>query len=740
MEEAFKYRAFISYSHADSGWASWLHRSLETYRIPKHLVGRETGFGPIPARLAPVFRDREELASATNLGDKLTTALRQSAAQIVICSPAAARSRWVNEEILTFKRLGREDRVFCLIIGGEPGASSRPETAADECFPNALIYQLGADGQLSEVHSEPIAADARPGKDGRNGAKLKLIAGLLDISLDELKQREAQRRHRRMMLLVSASITGMAITSTLAGAAWLARNEAERQRVRAEAEAETARQTTRFMVDLFKVSDPSEALGNSITAREILDKGAGQIETELADQPAIQATLMDTMGIVYTGLGLYDPAVRLLRQAYTKRQRALGDDHPEVARSLIHLGEVLTLKADYAGAEKYLVRALDSRLAAHGPDSTEVADTKMALADLMSRTGRYVEGEPLISDALRIRRARFGPRHPDVAECVEALGLNFHDRGEYKQAEPNLRLALAMRREMHPEGHPLLAQAMGNLAWALMDLEKYDEAEQLQRESLLLKQRLYGDTHPEIAAELNNLAYTLQSKRDFAGAESFYRQALGMNIKLLGPDHPDVAFTENNLAWLLYRKGDLKGAVSLMRHVLGSRRRSLGADHPDVAAAAASLAHWLIDLRDYDEASRLVEESIAIREKALGKEHPQTTGSLLVKSDLMLATGRPEEARSLAIEAQRILRISLPEDSWQVARAVNNEGAALAKLGDFAAAERLLLKSLPALSVASIPGLDTRGNQRLVELYMAWGRPAEAAKYRVTPTGASADR
>ena len=98
----------------------------------------------------------------------------------------------------------------------------------------------------------------------------------------------------------------MAITSTLAGAAWFARNEAERQRVRAESEAETARQTTRFMLDLFKVSDPSEALGNSITAREILDKGAARIDRELAGQPAIQATLMDTMGTVYTSLGLYD--------------------------------------------------------------------------------------------------------------------------------------------------------------------------------------------------------------------------------------------------------------------------------------------------------------------------------------------------------------------------------------------------------------------------------------------------
>ena len=360
MDTPYRYRAFLSYSHADEDWARWLHRALETYRVPKRLVGRETPFGPVPERIAPVFRDREELGTATSLGETLTRALEQSAALVLIGSPAAARSRWVNEEILTFKRLGRADRVFCLVVAGEPGASARPETADQECFPEALVQVIGPDGRPTGELSEPIAADARAGKDGKQDARLKLIAGLLGVPLDELKQREAQRRQRRMMLVVGASVAGMAITSTLAGAAWLARNEAERQRVRAEAEAETARQTTRFMVDLFKVSDPSEALGNSITAREILDRGAGRIETELADQPAIQATLMDTMGTVYTSLGLYDPATRLAREAVARRQKLFGAGHPEVASSLGHLGEVLMLKGEYAEAEPYLRASLET--------------------------------------------------------------------------------------------------------------------------------------------------------------------------------------------------------------------------------------------------------------------------------------------------------------------------------------------------------------------------------------------
>jgi hypothetical protein len=272
-----KYRAFISYSHADEQWAKWLHKSLETYQVPRRLVGTATPIGPVPAKFSPVFRDRDELATSTSLGDTLTRALEQSAFQVVICSMAAARSRWVNEEILAFKRLGREDRIFCLVVDGEPGASTATGRGQDECFPHALIYRMGADGQLTDRRIEPVAADARPGRDGRNDAKLKLIAGMLGVGLDDLKQREIQRRNRRLAMLAAASVVGMAMTSLLATTAFLARNEAQRQRVRAEVEAETARKTMELMADLF-------------------------------DRSATQVTLQDSMGAVCTSLGFLDPS------------------------------------------------------------------------------------------------------------------------------------------------------------------------------------------------------------------------------------------------------------------------------------------------------------------------------------------------------------------------------------------------------------------------------------------------
>jgi eukaryotic-like serine/threonine-protein kinase len=228
------YFAFISYSHQDELWATWLHKSLETWHVPSRLVGQTTAAGTVPRRLLPIFRDRDELASATDLGRKVNEALAQSANLIVICSPNSARSRWVNEEVLAYKRLGNAERIFCLIVGGEPNASEMPGREAEECFAPALRFQLDADGQLTSERTEPIAADAREGKDGRANAKLKLIAGMLDVGFDALKQRELQRRNRRMAAVTAAALIVMAITTTLAITAVIARHDAERRQKQAE--------------------------------------------------------------------------------------------------------------------------------------------------------------------------------------------------------------------------------------------------------------------------------------------------------------------------------------------------------------------------------------------------------------------------------------------------------------------------------------------------------------------------
>ncbi len=256
---AFRYYAFISYSHQDKAWADWLHKVLETYAVPKRLVGRTTTAGVIPKRLTPIFRDRDELASAHDLDRKVNEALAQSANLIVICSPRSAASHWVQQEILAYKRLGRVERIFCLIVDGEPNASDLPGHEAEECFAATLRFQLDADGQPSTRRAEPIAADARSGKDGKGNAKLKLIAGLLDVGFDVLKQRELHRHNRRLAIIATFAVAMMAITSTLAVAALFSRHAAEVARTDAQRRQKQAEDLVGFM--LGDLNDKLTAVG-----------------------------------------------------------------------------------------------------------------------------------------------------------------------------------------------------------------------------------------------------------------------------------------------------------------------------------------------------------------------------------------------------------------------------------------------------------------------------------------------
>ena len=214
MDALKKYWAFLSYSHQDAKVCEWLHQSLESFRVPRRLVGRESREGNIPPRLFPVFRDRDELPGSSELGKNLTEALAQSRYLIVVCSPSAARSRWVNEEIRQFKMMGGEGRILALIIDGEPNAADKPNSGLLECFPEALKYRVDASGNLTSQRVEPIAADIRRGRESKSIALLRLIAGLLGVPFDELRQRDRERARRSLTV---RAVLGVAIFALLAG-------------------------------------------------------------------------------------------------------------------------------------------------------------------------------------------------------------------------------------------------------------------------------------------------------------------------------------------------------------------------------------------------------------------------------------------------------------------------------------------------------------------------------------------
>ncbi len=220
----FRYKVFISYSHQDERWARWLQRVLESYRIPKALIGKQTDHGEIPSRLGAVFRDRADLSSASSLTDSVQHEISSAETLVVICSPAAAQSRWVKEEVKAFRDLGREDRIYALIVDGDP----QSDDPAQQCFPATLIASTGG----SKL--EPLAADARKWADGKVLGKLKLVAGILGIRLDELRQREMLRRRRNIISISTGAAVVLLLTTFLSVSAISNRKVADQRRANTE--------------------------------------------------------------------------------------------------------------------------------------------------------------------------------------------------------------------------------------------------------------------------------------------------------------------------------------------------------------------------------------------------------------------------------------------------------------------------------------------------------------------------
>jgi tetratricopeptide (TPR) repeat protein len=232
-----RYRAFLSYSHRDRGVAGWLHHALESYKMPRKLVGTTTSRGEVPRRLAPIFKDRDELPATHSLGEAIESAIGESDALIVLCSPEARGSPWVDKEVERFKQIHGDDRVLALLVRGEPS----------ESFPASLSVRFRG-GRRTDDPAEPIAADLRPGGDGRRRAKLKIVAGLTGVSFDDLVRRDQNRRQRRLALVTAMSLAGMTVTSGLAVYALDQRDEARVRQVEAQTQRAEADGLIEFML------------------------------------------------------------------------------------------------------------------------------------------------------------------------------------------------------------------------------------------------------------------------------------------------------------------------------------------------------------------------------------------------------------------------------------------------------------------------------------------------------------
>ncbi|HXQ47200.1 MAG TPA: toll/interleukin-1 receptor domain-containing protein, partial [Caulobacteraceae bacterium] len=466
------YWAFLSYSHADARWANRLHSALEHFATPRRFVGAATPIGPAPKRLHPIFRDREELGASGDLGGRLVAALEASGYLIVVCSLAAAQSRWVNEEIAHFRALHGHERILAVIVDGKPFASLDTAEADQECFPQALRARAGED-----AGPEPIAADLRPGRDGLRLAVLKLAAGMLGVGLDALVQRDARRRQRQLTILTGASLAASAVLAALTLVAVRERDEAYAQRVQAEGLIE-------FMIgDLHKrlapigALDALDAVGDRALAYYAAQKNHGLDAASLGRRARVLHMLgeiKDRRGDLAGALSLFQEAAKstaeLLARAPNDPQRIF--DH---AQSVYWVGYVAYRRGrDDEAREAFLeYRRLADRLVAIDPNKaiwrSEVAYANQNLGVVLLTDGQADDAVQAFQRAVDEHR-RLAQSSPGDSELATDVGQNLswladaeYQLGRLDQASSDRKAESAIY-ERQLERNPADSDAKANLA------------------------------------------------------------------------------------------------------------------------------------------------------------------------------------------------------------------------------------------------------------------------------------
>lgn len=425
--------------------------------------------------------------------------------------------------------------------------------------------------------------------------------------------RKYVKRHR--VGVAAAAIVTLAMVIGITGTT-IGLLKAVKAEKKAREEALTAQQVSDFLVDLFEVSDPNEAKGNTITAREILDKGSEKIENELKDQPRIQSRLMETMGRVYRNLGLYDLASSFLQKSLDRKREVYGEEHLEVAAGLHTLAVLYDTQGKYQEAESYFRQSLAIREKIFGQDHPEVAKSLNSIAIVNWNQGKYAEAETLLQRALVIKEKALGPDDAEVGNSLTNLGNLYHLQSKFEEAEPLFKRALAISVKSLGEDHPDVAGSLNNLGSLYEDMGKREEAEPLYERALKIWEKALGPEHSDVGIALHNLANLYRNQSKYDRAEPYYLRSLTIWEKALGEDHPYVAYSLRERANLYREQSKYGEAEMLYKRSLEIFEKSMGPDHLNVADTLEQYAWLLHEVDRVSEAEKLEARAQTIRDKS----------------------------------------------------------------------------------------------------------------------------
>ena len=520
-------------------------------------------------------------------------------------------------------------------VSGDKDTSSATADAR-RTEPKQLISQLR--GDLDWITMKALERD----RTRRYGTPSELAADLQRFLRHEpviarpdstgYRLRKYIRRHRVAMsvgagvllvLLVFSVVQALQLRETTRE-----RDHAKQERDRANQERDRATRIAAFMSNMFKVPDPSEARGNSVTAREILDRAANDIGTGLAQDPDVQSQMLHEMAGTYNNLGLHARAHELAQRALDARQSLHGADDPKTLESMTQLGLILHMEGHDADAEPLDRRALADERRVLGADDPLTLESADDLAMVLKPLGRFPEAEKLAREVVDASTRRLGPESALTLRAQNHLASILFYEGHAADAEKVLRPALDVERRVWGSDHPETMKALAMLAISLHHENHFAEAESLYREVLAASERVLGTEHPSTAIAMSNLASILADEGHSPESLNLQRQALAIFSRTLGPDHPSTLMCELNLTRGLRSEGQLQEAERMQRQILATQIRAHGAEYPDTLLAESELAKTFFLERRYAEAEKLAQDTFDIQLRKLGPRHRDVLDTL----------------------------------------------------------------------------------------------------------------
>ncbi len=419
--------------------------------------------------------------------------------------------------------------------------------------------------------------------------------------------------------------------------------------------------------------------------------GFGQALDSLAAVKAVDSLIQISRTL--SGKRDFDKALEVNAAAEKIAIEKLGRESATYGSCCFNKGWVNIIKGDYPEAETHFFEAKAIRERVLGKEHPDYAKSLNGLAILYDNIGKYEKAEPLYLEAKAIQEKVLSKEHPDYAKTLNNLAIMYMYMGNYEKAEPLHLEAKAVREKALGKEHPDYAISLNNLALLYRNMGIYEKAEPLFLEAKAIQEKVLGKEHSDYATSLNNLGRLYWAIGNYEKAEPLFLEAMAIREKILSKEHPDYAATLNSMADFYMSMGNNEKAEPLLLEAKAIREKALGKEHPDYAATLNSMAVFYMSMGNYEKAEPLLLEAKAIREKALGKENLYYPETLVYLANLYQNMGNYEKAEPLHLEAKAILEKVLGKENPGYEASLEYLALLYVAMGNYEKAEPLFLEA-----------------------------------------------